>query len=90
MPIARPEMLITEKLLFLNRFRQANLKYKGIMSLVLENELMLMCIFQALYHDVFQNGLTIQHANDAVAVPRIMFRVCYHDDRGSLFIQIGQ
>ena len=39
---------------------------------------------------VFRNGLTVQHADDAMAVAGVVFGVCYHDDGGALFVQIGE
>ena len=41
------------------------------------------------YHNIFEDSLSVQHANDPVAVTGIMFAVRYHYNSGSLLIQVG-
>src|SRR4051812_8638552 len=45
---------------------------------------------RVLYHYVFQYGLSVEHPNDAMAVPGIVFTVRNHDDGSTLLVQVGQ
>lgn len=43
-----------------------------------------------LYQYILRYRLSVQHANNAMAVAGVVFGVCNHDDRGSLLVKIGQ
>lgn len=59
-------------------------KHKGAGAYINDSRQLIADCFS--HHDIFQNCLPIQHANDAVAISRIMLRVRYHNDRCSLLI----
>ena len=39
---------------------------------------------------IFCNGLSVEHPDDPVTIPCVMFTVCYHHNGGTLFIQFGK
>lgn len=41
-------------------------------------------------HDILQHRLSVQHANDAMAVTGIVFGVGYHDNGCALFVQVSE
>ncbi len=44
----------------------------------------------ALYHYVLQNGLSVEHPDNAMAVAGIVLAVRNHYDGGTLFVKIGK